>query len=68
MAAAATGLGGRLTAREAEVLQLLTKGHSNSQIAARLFISNRTVEHHVGSILAKLAKIPRTQAQGSLCP
>ncbi|WP_458780580.1 response regulator transcription factor [Arthrobacter sp. D3-16] len=62
MAAADTRLGGRLTAPESEVLQLLTEGHTNSQIAARLFISKRTVEHHVGSILAKLGKIPRDQA------
>lgn len=56
-------IGGRLTARESEVLQLLTEGHSNSQIAARLFISKRTVEHHVGSILAKLGINTRAQAQ-----
>ena len=59
----AARLGGRLTARESEVLQLVTEGHSNSQIAARLFISKRTVEHHVGSILAKLELNTRAQAQ-----
>jgi DNA-binding CsgD family transcriptional regulator/tetratricopeptide (TPR) repeat protein len=56
-------LGGRLTARESEVLELVTEGHSNIQIAARLFISKRTVEHHVGSILAKLGLSTRAQAQ-----
>lgn len=59
----AARLGGRLTARESEVLQLVTEGHSNIQIAARLFISKRTVEHHVGSILAKLGLTTRAQAQ-----
>lgn len=55
--------GGHLTARESEVLQLVTEGLSNIQIAARLFISKRTVEHHVGSILAKLGLDTRAQAQ-----
>ena len=55
--------GGHLTARESEVLQLVTEGHSNIQIAARLFISKRTVTHHMGSILAKLGLDTRAQAQ-----
>lgn len=43
----------RLTAREREVYVLLLKGLSNAAIAARLHRSERTVEHHVGKVLAK---------------
>jgi DNA-binding CsgD family transcriptional regulator len=56
-------IGGPLTAREAEVLRLLGEGESNDQIAGRLVISKRTVEHHVGNILAKLGLPTRAQAQ-----
>ena len=42
-----------LTAREAEVLTLVEGGLTDAAIAARLFISSRTAEHHVASILAK---------------
>ncbi len=42
-----------LTAREAEVLDLLAQGLSDAAIAERLVISRRTAEHHVSSILAK---------------
>jgi DNA-binding CsgD family transcriptional regulator/tetratricopeptide (TPR) repeat protein len=45
---------GLLSAREQEVLDLLPLGLSNAEIGARLFISAKTVEHHVGRILAKL--------------
>ncbi|GAA1864970.1 hypothetical protein GCM10009715_10190 [Paeniglutamicibacter psychrophenolicus] len=56
-------LGGRLTARESEVLKLVAEGWSNGRIAAHLFISKRTVEHHVGNILAKLGHTTRAEAQ-----
>ncbi len=59
---AAARSGGALTGREAEVLQLLAEGLSNEQIAQRLFISKRTVEHHVGAILAKLGMSSRAEA------
>ncbi|NMR28255.1 response regulator transcription factor [Crystallibacter degradans] len=55
--------GGQLTTRENQVLQLIADGLSNSQIAARLFISKRTVEHHIGSILAKLGLATRAEVQ-----
>ena len=53
---------GPLTVREREVLALIVEGLSNQQIAARLFLSKRTVEHHVGSIFAKLGVATRAEA------
>jgi DNA-binding NarL/FixJ family response regulator len=46
---------GPLSRREREVVQLLVQELSNAQIGAKLFISPKTVEHHVSSILGKLA-------------
>jgi DNA-binding NarL/FixJ family response regulator len=53
---------GRLTAREEEVLDLLGAGLSNADIAARLYLSRRTAEHHVSNILAKLGLAGRAEA------
>jgi len=44
----------RLTAREQEVLALMAEGRTNAGIAKRLWLTDRTVETHVASIMAKL--------------
>jgi DNA-binding CsgD family transcriptional regulator/tetratricopeptide (TPR) repeat protein len=51
-----------LTARQADVLNLLREGLRNADIAARLRISEKTVDHHVSAILAKLGVGSRREA------
>jgi predicted ATPase/DNA-binding CsgD family transcriptional regulator len=51
-----------LTSREQDVLRLVVEGHSNPEIADRLFISHKTVRNHVTNILAKLGVDSRTAA------
>jgi DNA-binding NarL/FixJ family response regulator len=51
-----------LTEREREVLVLIAKGQSNSEIAGKLFLSEATVKTHVGRILAKLDLRDRVRA------
>jgi predicted ATPase/DNA-binding CsgD family transcriptional regulator len=53
---------GGLTMREMDVLRCIDLGESNSGIATRLFVSAKTVDHHVSSILAKLNARTRTEA------
>lgn len=51
-----------LTNRQMEVLTLLSEGCTNSEIADRLFISTKTVNHHVSAILSKLDAHTRVEA------
>jgi DNA-binding NarL/FixJ family response regulator len=51
-----------LTPREEEILQLIADGYSTSEVAARLFISGKTVKNHLASVYDKLDARDRTQA------
>ncbi len=51
-----------LTARQLEVLSLLTEGLTNAEIADRLVVSPRTAEHHVAAVLTKLGATTRRDA------
>ncbi len=51
-----------LTEREREILGLIAQGQSNTEIAARLFLSTKTVRNHISSIFAKLQVTDRAQA------
>ncbi|HEY8597329.1 MAG TPA: LuxR C-terminal-related transcriptional regulator, partial [Thermomicrobiales bacterium] len=62
-----------LTGRELEILGLLAADLRNAEIAARLFVTPKTVEHHISAILAKLgvrsrAEAARVAAQRALLP
>jgi DNA-binding NarL/FixJ family response regulator len=52
----------QLTDREMDVLRLLREGLQNKELAARLFISAKTVDHHISSILFKLDVNSRAKA------
>jgi len=58
----AAGPGLRLTERELDVLRLVAQGHSNKEIAARLYISENTVKNHVRNMLEKLQLHSRMEA------
>ena len=53
-----------LSKREAEVMDLIATGQSNSQIAQRLFLSEKTVKNHVNRNYAKLGVDSRVRAIG----
>ena len=51
-----------LTSREVEILDLIAQGHSNAKIAARLFVSPKTVGNHISHIFTKLQVADRSHA------
>lgn len=53
---------GQLTTRELDILLLLAEGLSTADLASRLFLSPRTVEHHVSAVLHKLGEPTRARA------
>jgi DNA-binding NarL/FixJ family response regulator len=53
---------GELTAREREILRLVTQGLDNAEIAAELFLSGTTVKRHISAIFTKLGVTNRVQA------
>jgi len=55
-----------LSAREREVLRLVTEGASNPEIASAIFLSRKTVERHVSNILLKMGARNRTELAGTL--
>jgi DNA-binding NarL/FixJ family response regulator len=62
------GAGGldALTAREREVADLVIQGRSNKEVAGALFLSEKTVEHHLSRIYAKLGVRSRAELAGTL--
>ncbi len=63
---AAGGAVDELTARELEVAQLVARGDTNPEIAARLFLSRKTVERHVSNILGKVGVRNRAELSAVL--
>lgn len=58
----AKNIGAQLSNRELQVLQALSNGDSNSEIAAQLFLSEATIKSHLASLYRKLGASNRTQA------
>lgn len=61
-----SALGTALTAQETNVALLVAEGMTNAEVAAALFLSPRTVEHHLGAVLRKKGLRSRTQLAASL--
>ncbi len=51
-----------LSARETEIMSLIAGGHTNGEIASRLFLAEKTVKNHVNRIYAKLHVASRAAA------
>jgi DNA-binding CsgD family transcriptional regulator len=59
---------GELTAQEAQIARLARDGLSNPEIGARLFLSPRTIQYHLGNVFAKLGITTRSQLRSILPP
>jgi DNA-binding CsgD family transcriptional regulator len=57
-----------LTAQEAQIARLARDGLSNPEIGARLFLSPRTVQYHLGNVFAKLGTSSRSQLDRVVLP
>jgi len=55
-----------LTAQETNVALLVARGMTNAEVAAALFLSPRTVEHHLGAVLRKKGLRSRTELAAAL--